>query len=172
MRMLAKYGAIALLLLTAACSDEGKTTAPPPQAITSDSVGYYCGMLLEEHGGPKGQILLQSGNSPVWFSSVRDTFTFLRLPEEPKDIAAIYVSDMAKAPDWEKPGAENWIAAADAVFVVGSDRQGGMGGAEAVPFGAKDAATAFVAEHGGKIVGFEEAKAVMAETMGHRGAGH
>jgi copper chaperone NosL len=164
MTTLLKYCAMALLLLTAACSDESKTTAPAPQAITSDSVGHYCGMLLEEHGGPKGQILLQSGKSPVWFSSVRDTFTFLRLPEESKDIVAIYVSDMAKAPSWDKPGVDNWIAAADAVFVVGSDRQGGMGGAEAVPFGTKDAATAFVAEHGGKIVDFEEAKAVLAET--------
>jgi copper chaperone NosL len=162
MKALWRLGGAALILLPAACSEE--KAAPLPQAITSDSIGYYCGMMLAEHAGPKGQILLESGKSPVWFSSVRDTFTFLRLPEEAKDVAAVYVSDMAKAPSWDEPGAENWIAAAGAVFVVGSDQQGGMGGIEAVPFSAKDAATAFVAEHGGRVVGFEEATAAMAET--------
>lgn len=154
---------LGVALLTPGCFKEEASSVPPPQAIAMDSTGYYCGMLLSEHAGPKGQILLQSGKTPVWFSSVRDTFTFLRLPEEPKDIAAIYVSDMAKAPSWEHPGERNWIIAADAVFVVGSDREGGMGGAEAVPFSARAAADAFVAEHGGSIVGFEEAKSALAD---------
>jgi copper chaperone NosL len=154
---------LALALLTPGCSKEDTASIPQPQAIATDSTGYYCGMLLSEHAGPKGQILLQSGKAPVWFSSVRDTFTFLRLPEEPKDIAAIYVSDMAKAPSWEHPGESNWIIAADAVFVVGSDREGGMGGAEAVPFGTQAAADAFAAEHGGRVVGFEEAKSALAD---------
>lgn len=157
---------IALVVVIAGCSEEDKAEAPPPQAITSDAIGYYCGMMLAEHAGPKGQILLQSGKPPVWFSSVRDTFTFLRLPEEPKDVAAVYVSDMAKAPSWDQPGTENWIAASEAVFVVGSDQQGGMGGAEAVPFGAKAAADVFVEKHGGRIVDFEEAKAAMTEAAG------
>jgi copper chaperone NosL len=93
----------------------------------------------------------------VWFSSVRDTFTFLQLPEEPKDIAAVYVSDMAKAPTWEKPGFDNWILAKEAFFVVDSDRQGSMGGAEAVPFSSEAAAQAFVREHEGRILGFDDA---------------
>lgn len=164
MNILLKSLCVALALLIAGCSKEENAAAPPPLAITADSTGYYCGMLLGEHAGPKGQILLASGKAPVWFSSVRDTFMFLRLPEEAKDIAAIYVSDMAKAPSWEKPGAENWIAAADALFVVGSDREGGMGGAEAVPFGTREAADAFVKDHGGQIVSFEAARAALADT--------
>ena len=56
------------------------------------------------------------------------------LPEEPKDIRAIYVSDMAKAPNWDKPGATNWVDAKQASFVIGSRMKGGMGGDEAVPF--------------------------------------
>lgn len=153
---------LALALLTSGCSKEEAASVPPPHAIAGDSTGHYCGMLLDEHAGPKGQILLASGGAPFWFSSVRDTFTFLRLPEEPKDIAAIYVSDMAKAPSWEHPGEDNWILAGDAVFVVGSDREGGMGGAEAVPFSARAAAEAFAAEHGGRVVTFEEAKSALA----------
>jgi copper chaperone NosL len=161
MKIMWKLGLAALLVLTA-CSKE-EAAAPAPQAMTADATGYYCGMLLTEHGGPKGQILLRGTDTPVWFSSVRDTINFLRLPEEPKDIGAIYVSDMAKAPSWEEPGAENWIAAADATYVIGSDRQGAMGGAEAVPFGAKEAASAFAAQHGGKVVSFEEARAALVE---------
>jgi copper chaperone NosL len=156
---------LALLLVFSACSKE-EEAIPAPQAMTADATGYYCGMLLAEHGGPKGQILVRGTKTPFWFSSVRDTIAFLRLPEEPKDIGAVYVSDMAKAPSWDKPGAENWIAATDAVYVVGSTQQGGMGGAEAIPFGAKDAAAAFAAEHGGKVVGFEEARAALADVGG------
>lgn len=162
MRAFLKF-AFATLLLLAGCSKQGETI-PAPHAMTGDATGYYCGMLLTEHGGPKGQILLRGTDTPVWFSSVRDTINFLRLPEEPKDIGAIYVSDMAKAPTWDNPGAENWIIATDAVYVVGSDRQGAMGGVEAVPFGAKDAAAAFAAVHGGKVVGFEEARAALADS--------
>jgi len=161
MRALRKL-ALAGLLVLAACSKQ-EEAIPAPHAMAAEATGYYCGMLLTEHGGPKGQILLRGTDTPVWFTSVRDTINFLRLPEEPKDIGAIYVSDMAKAPSWEDPGGENWIAAGDAVYVVGSDRQGAMGGAEAVPFGAKDAAAAFASEHGGKVVGFDEARAALAE---------
>ena len=119
-------------------------------------------MLLSEHAGPKGQILLKSRTDPVWFTSVRDTFTFLALPEEPKDVAAVYVSDMGRAASWERPG-DAWIAAQQAVYVLGSDREGGMGGPEAVPFGDEAAARAFIAEHGGRILRFEEAKAAIAD---------
>jgi copper chaperone NosL len=88
---------------------------------------------------------------------VRDTLTFLNLPEEPKTIAAVYVSDMAKAASWEQPGADNWTLAGDAFFVVGSSRQGGMGGTEAVPFSTEPAAQAFVQQYGGRIVRLDDA---------------
>lgn len=74
-------------------------------------MGRYCGMNVLEHPRPKGQIILEPANEAVWFSSARDTLAFTMLPEEPKGIAAIYVSDMAKAPSWEEPGAENWVDA-------------------------------------------------------------
>ena len=144
---------------------------PPAHTLTADATGHYCGMLLSEHAGPKGQILLEGQDAPVWFSSVRDTLTFLNLPEEAKNIAAVYVSDMAKAPSWEQPGADNWVLAANAVFVVDSDRQGGMGGAEAVPFSSESAAQAFVGQHHGRIVHFDEAaKSVAGDAAGSGGA--
>lgn len=152
------------LLLIAACSEEKSVAVPPAVATTADATGHYCGMLLAEHAGPKGQIHLESDEQPVWFTSVRDTFTFLSLPEEPKDIAAVYVSDMGKAPSWDTPGDDNWILADKAVYVIESDQVGGMGGAEAVPFGDDAAAKTFVDTHGGRVVGFEDAKAAMTES--------
>jgi copper chaperone NosL len=81
---------------------------------------------------------------------------FTMLPEEPKDIQAIYVSDMGKAPSWDKPGVSNWVEAHHAVFVIGSRMKGGMGADEAVPFSDGAAAEKFASEQGGRIVSFAD----------------
>lgn len=164
MKFLIKAILVAGVMLAAACSKEETAEIPAAVVMTPDATGHYCGMLLAEHSGPKGQILLASDDAPVWFTSVRDTFTFLSLPEEPKDVAAVYVSDMGKAPSWEQPGDANWVLADRAVYVIESDQEGGMGGAEAVPFGDEAAAKSFAAQHGGRIVTLDGAKAAMAET--------
>jgi len=141
------------LLALAACKDEsGK---PAAHTLTDDAIGHYCGMMLTEHEGPKGQILLEGADEAIWFSSARDTVAFTLLPEESKDIAAIYVSDMGAAPSWAAPGTDNWTDAKTASFVIESSAEGGMGGAEAVPFADKAKAEAFAAEHGGAVVAFD-----------------
>jgi copper chaperone NosL len=144
--------ALALFAL-AACKEEAEK--PAAHTLTDAAIGRYCGMMLVEHEGPKGQILLDGSDEPVWFSSARDTVAFTLLPEEPKDIAAIYVSDMGAAPSWAEPGADNWTDAKVASFVIGSDAEGGMGGSEAVPFADPARAAAFAAEHGGEVVAFD-----------------
>jgi copper chaperone NosL len=148
---------VALLLVTAillaACGPETTAPPPPPFALTSEATGHYCGMNLVEHKGPKGQIIL--ADQPIWFSSARDALSFTMLPEEPKDIRAIYVSDMAKAPSWDDPGANNWVDARKAFFVIGSSKQGGMGAPETVPFSDRSAAEKFAAEHGGQVVTYD-----------------
>jgi copper chaperone NosL len=63
---------------------------------------------------------------------------------------------MAKAPDWERPGAENWIDATEAFFVIGSSRRGGMGAEETVPFSTESAAADFTAQNGGRVVRFAD----------------
>jgi len=146
-------GAFAL----AGCNDQKTAEAPPPpQEMTDAAIGRYCGMNVMEHPGPKGQIILASQKEAVWFSSARDAISFTLLPEEPKDIRAIYVSDMARAPNWEEPGTTNWVDAKQASFVIGSRLKGGMGGEEAVPFSNKAAAEKFAAENGGRVVAFAE----------------
>jgi copper chaperone NosL len=148
--------AIASALTLTSCGDEKSEAMPPPHPLTADSVGHYCGMALIEHAGPKAQIILVTRSDPVWFSSARDAFSFTMLAEEPKDIRAVYVSDMAKAPSWDKPGANNWVDAHRAFFVIGSSKRGGMGAPETVPFSDRAAAAEFAAANGGKVVTFAE----------------
>lgn len=61
---------------------------------------------------------------------------------------------MGAAPSWEDPGATNWTDAKTASYVIGSDAEGGMGGAEAVPFADRAKAEGFAKEHGGEVVAF------------------
>ena len=110
----------------------GATAEAPPPAERARAIGYYCKMIVQDHQGPKGQIFLSGSAEPIWFSSVRDTLAFTRLPEEPKNVAAIYVSDMGRA-SWTSPEAGTWIAAEQAWCVIGSERQGGMGAPRPCP---------------------------------------
>jgi copper chaperone NosL len=138
------------------CGEKESVALPPPHTLTADAVGHYCSMDLMEHSGPKGQIILASQKAPVWFSSARDAFSYTMLDEEAKDVRAVYVSDMGKAPSWEKPGVDNWIEARGALFVIESRKQGGMGAPETIPFSDRAAAERFVAENGGRIVAFAD----------------
>jgi copper chaperone NosL len=147
---------ILLATLSAGCDNAPKASAPEPHEITADATGRYCGMALTEHAGPKGQIFVAGIADPIWFSSVHDAIAFTLLPEEPKDIAAIYVTDIGKAASWDVPGPGTWIDAKKAWFVIGSKRSGGMGGAELVPFGAEADANSFVAREGGRVVRFDQ----------------
>jgi len=128
-----------------------------PQQVTVDDLGYYCNMIVAYHPGPKAQILLSKRDKAIWFSSVRDAVAFTMLPDEPKTIAAIYVTAMDQV-EWEHPENEmdNWIVAKDAWFVIGSEKRGGMGQLEAVPFRSSASAEQFSQAHGGRVVAFSE----------------
>ncbi|WP_199261481.1 nitrous oxide reductase accessory protein NosL [Paracoccus binzhouensis] len=147
--------ALLLTLALSACRDETTATLPP-ETMTAEAVGRYCGMNLMEHEGPKGQVVLSKEIGAYWFSSARDAVAFSMMPDEVKDHGGLYVSDMAKAASWADPGADNWIDATRAFYVVGSTVQAGMGGAELVPFGSREAAEAFAADKGGRVQAFDE----------------
>lgn len=148
-----KLFALTLLLLITACEKTQTVEAPPAQTLSREANGYYCLMTVINHDGPKGQIILSDKQEALWFTSVRDTIAFTLSPEEPKNVAAIYVNDMSDA-DWDNPGVDNWIDAHDAWFVLGSNLAGGMGAPEAVPFSTKEKAALFASKQGGSVYTF------------------
>ena len=155
--MLRVAALVCLAILLGACDKSADAPPPAPVALDPDATGHYCGMLVATHLGPKAQIILDDKQGRVfWFTSVRDAITFTLLPEEPKNIAAVYVTD-AGAADWEHPEKSGiWIDANQATFVIESRRLGGMGKPEAIPFSDRAAATAFSGEHGGRLVSFSD----------------
>jgi copper chaperone NosL len=147
-----------LLLLVAGCSDQdsGGGTASPV-TLNSEALGHYCQMNVMDHDGPKAQVHLAGNQHPIWFVQVRDALAFDRMPEQSAQVAAIFVNDMgAPGADWEQPGADNWILASNAYYVVGSDRRGGMGASEFIPFSEQSAALRFSKLYGGKVIHFTE----------------
>ena len=150
--------AVALLALSgiAGCGGDDEVVSKPAAVEpTREAFGHYCGMILLDHSGPKAQVHLPDEPEPVWFSSVRDAIAFTMLPEEPRNYTAIYVNDMGVA-RWDAPEPGTWIDADAAHYVIGSERMGGMGVPEAVPFAEREAAERFVAAHGGRIVALTE----------------
>lgn len=152
------YVLLALILLTVTgCKPGAEATIPPaPHSLSETDIAHFCNMAAIEHAGPKGQILLKSASDPVWFASIRDTVAYTLLPEEPKDIAAIYVTDMEKLTDPHHPADSSWIDARTAFYVVGSAERGAMGGAEVFPFGTEAGARRFAAAHQGDVVRYAD----------------
>ncbi|MFD4838607.1 nitrous oxide reductase accessory protein NosL [Achromobacter sp. NPDC058515] len=148
---------LAFLLALAACgNDDPRAGIPAPQAVTAEAVGHYCGMALQDHAGPKGQIFVKGRPAPVWFSSIKQVFAYTLLPEEPKGISIIYVNDMAAAgPDGAADPA-SWIDAKQAFYVIGGGFIGGMGAEDAMPFSDRTRALAFAQAHGGRVVSFPD----------------
>lgn len=146
--------ALAAVIALAACREEA-ADAPAPVAMTDEALGHYCQMFVADHPGPKAQVHLKGRAQPLWFSQVSDAVAYLHDPERDAEITGIFVSDMGRAESWAMPGIRNWIPADAARLVIESDRPGGMGVPEAIPFGDMAAAEAFVARHGGRIARFE-----------------
>lgn len=157
MRVLLFSLGLAALLAVTACGDGAAPAAPPPpQAVSSRSVGHYCGMALADHTGPKGQIFIKGRPAPVWFSSIKQVFAYTLLPEEPKAITAIYVNDMATAGADGAPDPAAWIDARQAFYVIEGRFVGGMGAEDAMPFSLRDRAEAFAQAHGGRVVAYAD----------------
>lgn len=148
-----KFSLLILVFALFACEKNMPVEMPSAHKLTREANGYYCLMTVVYHKGPKAQIILSDGKV-LWFTSVRDAISFTLLPEEPKNIAAFYVNDMTDA-DWDNPGEDNWIDAHNARYVLGSDRSGGMGAPEAVPFATKIKADLFASQRGGVVHAFE-----------------
>ena len=150
---------LTLAFALAGCNEQETASQVSPVTMTHEAVGHYCQMNVLDHEGPKAQVHLEGTQFPIWFVQIRDAFAFERMPEQSARIAAIYVNDMgAPGATWNAPGKDNWIKATDAIYVVGSNRRGGMGAPDLIPFANEKDALVFVQLHGGSAIPFAEIK--------------
>ncbi len=150
-----RYALLVAVALLAGCRDDTTASMPPPAPVTDDTVAYFCHMLLVNMPGPKAQIILEGVDEPLFFAQVRDGVAYMKQPERTAPILAFYVSDMARAQSWEKPGRNNWTDGRKAFYVVGADVRGGMGAPELAPFARREDAEKFAREKGGKVLAFD-----------------
>ena len=159
-----------LVLPLAACSSSPSSSKPTPALLTDDAVGHYDQMYLVDHAGPKAQIVERGQSGPIWFVQVTDAITYLHEKERAGDVQAVYVTDMGRAPSWAEPGRDNWVDADAAWFVIGSAQMGGMLTPEAIPFGDRGAADAFVDKEGGRVARLADIPASYAQPPADPGA--
>jgi len=154
-----KYPLLLLVccIVLAACGDRDIVAKPTAAQLTRDDTGYFCGMIVEDHLGPKSQIILKGSARPLWFTTARDGIAFLRLPEETRPIRMFYVSAIDLG-DWDHPEADpaNMIEAEQAWFVIESEKRGSMGAPETIPFTTERAALAFTEKFGGRVLRLSE----------------
>ncbi|MDM5175678.1 nitrous oxide reductase accessory protein NosL [Massilia sp. DJPM01] len=156
-RLLAAFAAAGLL---AACSQQATTASAREPA--PDTACALDGMVLLDFPGPKAQIQYAEGKAD-YYCDLMELFTVMLAPEHKRRIAGVFVQDMGKT-SWDKPSG-HWIAAKDALYVVGSKKQGSMG----PTFGAfSDAAQAdaFAKAEGGKVLPYGQITVAMLDT-GH-----
>lgn len=164
---LKRAGLALAVALLAACSDAAiKAAAQEPGADTACALD---GMVLNDFPGSKAQIQYAEGK-PDYFCDLMELFAMLLQPENKRAVAGVFVQDMGKA-DWANP-VGHWILAKDALYVVGSKKQGSMGPTFGAFASAEDAA-AFARKEGGKVLPFNQITAEMLDTRGALGdAGH
>lgn len=142
---------ILIILLFAACTKE-PAEKPLPVEFGREHTCKVCGMIIVDFPGAKAQIHYKKGKYDS-FCSTLDMFIFYLQPDRPADISAVYVNDMGQA-DMEHP-AGRWTDAATAFYVYGGNAAGAMGEA-LVPFAEIKDAEAYVKQHGGSIVKFND----------------
>lgn len=156
MKMIPTLVAVVSLFGLAACGPEEVAELPKPVDLTLDATGHFCNMTILDHPGPKAHAFVKGSNVPFWFTSARDAIAFSLLPESARSVAVIYVTDMATVEGWTDTAKGQWIDARKAWYVIESSKRGGMGAAEAVPFGNELAARGFAKDFGGQVVAYAD----------------
>lgn len=156
-RLLAALAAASLL---AACSEPALSASA--QEPVADTACALDGMVLLDFPGPKAQIQYAEGKAD-FYCDLMELFTVVLQPEHRRRIAGVFVQDMGKTA-WDKPSGA-WIAARDALYVVGSKKQGSMGPTFA-SFSDPAQAAAFAKAEGGKVLPYSQITVAMLDT-GH-----
>lgn len=163
------------VVVLAGCSgDQPQSGDPPdPVSLASPEKCHVCGMVIEKHHGPNGQMFYRSEGAeetpgPVQFDSLKQGLfpNYFENKKRGKKPWIIYVTDYSTF-DYTietvkgdpyiqsavKPG--TFSPARDVVFVAGSDVRGAMG-KDFIPFSDQKDAREFAETYGGDLLTFKD----------------
>ncbi len=147
-----KYKSIIIIAFLLAGCTQKEAAKPLPIEFNREHACSVCGMIIVDFPGAKAQIHYKNGNIDT-FCCILHMFSFYLQPDRPPNIAAIYVNEILEK-GREYPEI-NWIDAMKAFYVYGGDAVGPHGGGM-IPFSDIKYADAYVKEHGGRIVKFDD----------------
>lgn len=155
-RLLLRIAACLLLPIVLAACGKAASGGEPAVAVPDGAVCAVCGMDLRDAPGPRAQAWVNGASKPLFFDSIRDFFAWVLQPENASNAQALYVQNSALI-DWQHPtnAANSFIDARRAYYVAWQPLPGSMG-ATLAPFANRADAEAFVARHGGAVLGFAE----------------
>lgn len=176
-RMLGLIGAAAVGT-TAGCL--GGESTPEPVDLDEGQSCDECGMVIEDHPGPTGQIFFESNSpddrdGPAWFCSTVCTYSyrFDRVDEGWSPVVT-YLTDYSTV-DYQVTGekdiisahleAEAHASASELTVVIRSDVTGAMGDA-LVPFSDEAEATEFADTYGGETIEAAEISRELIDEVG------
>lgn len=148
----------------------GGESVPEPVALDEGQSCDNCGMVIEDHPGPTGQIFFESNSpegrdGPAWFCSTVCTYDyrFDRVDAGWTPVVT-YLTDYSTV-DYEVGGEENTISAhleaeafapdSELTLVIRTDVTGAMGDA-IIPFSDETEAADFADTYGGETIAASE----------------
>ncbi|WP_137286482.1 nitrous oxide reductase accessory protein NosL [Halorussus salinisoli] len=173
-RSVLRAGALGVAASLAGClggltGDDGDV--PDPISVAGGLDCDACGMVVEKHPGPNGQIFYdgdspEGHDNPARFDSLKQCFFPYKLEREGMgwNLDAGYVTDYSSVDyDVSTQGGtttisshtepESFARATDLQYVVDSEVEGAMG-PDFVPFSTQGDAESFADEYGGEVVAY------------------
>ncbi|MFC5435634.1 nitrous oxide reductase accessory protein NosL [Rhodanobacter umsongensis] len=163
-----RLAALALTLALLAGCGGGQVPAQRAVDTHPDDACAVCGMYLDGSPGPRAEAWVAGRAKPLVFDSTRDFFAYVLQPENQATLQELFVQDSARI-DWQQPShaAVSFIDAHRAYYVAWQPLPGSMGPTLA-PFATRTAAAAFVHEHGGAVLGFDDITPALVATLDYR----
>lgn len=166
----------AAMLVAGCLGDED----PEPISLDGERACDRCGMIIEDHPGPVGQIHFEDdepeGGRPAQFCSSVCTYTYrFNAEEEGRTPRTTFLTDYSRVEEevFESGSdlvisshveADAFAPTTELTLVVGSEVSGAMGPA-LVPFSDGDDLTAFIDEYGGADIGAESIDRATVENL-------
>lgn len=170
--MLVHTAAISGIAL-AGCLGGPDTSSPDPITLPTGADCDNCGMVIDQHPGPNGQLFYEENqpanhDEPFRYDALKQCFFPDLLESQQLGWTATgrYVTDYSNVEYTlqtdddttyisSHTGAASFAPAADMTYVVGSEVEGAMG-PDFIPFSSRDDAEAFTTEHGGDLVAYDD----------------